>query len=93
MRRRRQDFIRNGPKKGGLLLLFSTSDVYGFTDLVPMCCLPPVSETGPEPRESNPHLEGSHISTQVYWQSQATPGASVVEKKESTLCSIRDKLS
>lgn len=28
MRRRRQDFIRNGPKNGGLLLPFSNSDVY-----------------------------------------------------------------
>lgn len=58
-----------------------------------MCCLPPVSETGPESGESHPNLEGSHISTQVKRQSQATPGAPVVEKKESTLCSIRDKLS
>lgn len=32
MRRRRQDFSRNGPENGGLFLLFSSSDVYDFTD-------------------------------------------------------------
>lgn len=48
MRRRRQDFSRNGPENGGLFLLLRSSDVYGFTDWVLMCCVPPVGETGPE---------------------------------------------
>lgn len=65
MRRRRQDFSRNGSENGGLLLLFSTSGVCNFTDWVPMCCVSPVSEIGPESGESKPHSEASRISTEV----------------------------
>lgn len=93
MRRRRKDFSGNGSENGGLILLFSSSDVFDLTAQVPMCCVSPVRDTGPESGESKPHPEESHISTQVLWRSQTTPGASVVGKKESTLSSIRDKLS
>lgn len=77
-----------GLKNGGLFLLLSSSDVNDFTDWVPVCCVSPGSETGPESGGSQSPNQ-RQVTLAPRCSGEKAPAASGVKKEESRLSSVR----